>query len=57
MNPGSRLEHYEVVAQTGAGGMGAVYRAEDTRLRRPARGRAVAALWVALLLTGCVSVR
>jgi len=35
--PGSRLGPYEVVARIGAGGMGEVYRATDTRL-----GRAVA---------------
>ena len=32
--PGSRLGPYEVVAQIGAGGMGEVYRARDTRLDR-----------------------
>jgi Tol biopolymer transport system component/predicted Ser/Thr protein kinase len=34
MQPGTRLEHYEIIDQIGEGGMGAVYRAEDTRLRR-----------------------
>ena len=32
--PGSRLGPYEVVASVGAGGMGEVYKARDTRLDR-----------------------
>jgi serine/threonine protein kinase len=31
---GHRVSHYEVVSLLGAGGMGEVYRAKDTRLRR-----------------------
>ena len=31
---GSRLGHYDVTAQIGAGGMGEVYRARDTKLDR-----------------------
>jgi Tol biopolymer transport system component len=33
--PGTRLGPYEIVAPLGAGGMGEVYRARDTRLERP----------------------
>jgi eukaryotic-like serine/threonine-protein kinase len=33
--PGTRLGVYEIAAQLGAGGMGEVYRATDTKLKRP----------------------
>ena len=34
LSPGARLGAYEIVSAIGAGGMGEVYRARDTRLHR-----------------------
>ena len=34
ISPGARLGPYEIVAAIGAGGMGEVYRARDTKLKR-----------------------
>ncbi len=34
LQPGTRLDPYEITAQIGVGGMGEVYRATDTTLNR-----------------------
>ena len=34
LSPGKRLGHYEVLSLIGKGGMGEVYRAHDTKLKR-----------------------
>jgi serine/threonine protein kinase len=38
LSPGDRLGPYEIVAPLGAGGMGEVYRATDSNLKRSVVG-------------------
>jgi serine/threonine protein kinase len=46
--PGTRLGPYEVTAQIGVGGMGEVYRATDTKLKRQVAIKALPICGVAL---------
>jgi serine/threonine protein kinase len=47
LSPGTRLGPYEVIAQIGAGGMGEVYRARDTRLGRDVASKVLPEVFVA----------
>src|SRR3974377_979536 len=42
---GSRLDSYEIVAPLGAGGMGEVYRARDTTLKRDVAIKVLSEYW------------
>jgi hypothetical protein len=42
---GSRLDSYEIIAPIGAGGMGEVYRARDTKLQRDVAIKVLPAYW------------
>src|SRR6187397_1391869 len=45
LGPGTRLGPYEIVSAIGAGGMGEVYRARDTRLHRDVAVKVLPANW------------
>src|SRR5262245_44450236 len=46
LTPGARLGPYEIESAIGAGGMGEVYRARDTRLDRIVAIKVLGASWV-----------
>jgi hypothetical protein len=45
LTSGTKLGPYEIVAPSGAGGMGEVYRARDTRLDRIVAIKILPAIW------------
>jgi serine/threonine protein kinase/tetratricopeptide (TPR) repeat protein len=47
LGPGSRIAHYELIEQIGEGGMGTVWKAYDTHLRRHVAMKVLPAAWAA----------
>ncbi len=47
LTPGTRLGPYEIAARIGVGGMGEVYRATDTKLKRDVAVKVLPAAWAA----------
>ena len=53
MNPGTKLGPYEILATIGAGGMGEVYRARDSRLSRDVAVKVSAEQFNERFVNGC----